>query len=346
MKNILKFLLATMFTMMVGMMTSLATGVNLAVTITGALVASNFVMPVIHHVIPNVMRGEVVLTQAFEQQLLKGLKSIKDDFLARIPDRSDLVGNDVLNLTKAGVKPNVLIDNTTYPIAASQRVDTTDKLALRKLTTEVTVITEDELYALPYDKKGDVNNDHKLALQEEFRKLALHSFCPTANTSTTIVLSTSGANDGNGRLRLTKDDLIKFRKKLDDLGVGVCDLVLCNDHCEDILLWSEVFANQYQAIASGLILPMYGFNISQNQGYAPTFNSSTKNAYGATVSAGDVKASVAYLPERMLKGYGSVKMYYKDAEPRYHQSEVNYDAHFIAIPKDTTGTGAIISGIA
>ena len=46
----------------------------------------------------------------------------------------------------------------------------------------------------------------------------------------------------------------------------------------------------------------------------------------------------------MVKGYGSLTMYYKQPEPRWQQTEVNFNSYFIAIPKDSEGTGAIISG--
>lgn len=301
-------------------------------------------MPFVSAFSPSGIVSAVVLKSAYEQQLLKGLKDIKDDFLARIRDRSDLVGYDVLDLTKAGAEPNVLIDNTVYPIPAAQRTDEGVKLQLRKLTTEVSVVTRDEIYALPYDKQNDIIKDHKNALQKSFRSLAMYSFCPAGDTSTTPVLVTTGEDDGTGRKRLTHPDLVKFRRKLDDLGVGECDLVLSNEHVEDIRLWSQTFEKQYTVLATGMILPLYGFYISINQGYAPRFNTGIKVAYGSASDPADVKASVAFPAERMVKGYGSVEMFYAEAEPRNQQTEVNFNAHFIAVPKDTEGTGAIISG--
>lgn len=344
MKKIIAIIFSLLVSVLFGSFVSVAVGVPPVYSIGGAIILANVIMPTIASALPQGVLNAVVLKSAYEAELLKSLKEIKTDFLARIRDRSDLVGNDVVDLTKAGVKPNVLIDNATYPISAAQRTDEGIKLQLRKLTTEVTIITEDELYALPYDKKNDVIADHKLALQEEFRKLALHSYCPASQTAKTPVLVTTGEDDGTGRRRLTKADLIRLRTALNGLGVIDCDLVLCNEHVEDILLWSEVFEKQYQAIASGLVLPMYGFYFSQNQGYAPLFNGTNKTAYGAVATGTEVSASVAYPASRMVKAYGSVKMYFKEPEPRYQQSEVNFNAHFLAVPKDSEGTAAIVSG--
>jgi len=344
MKKLVLLLFSLMLSVVFGGFVSAATGIAPVYSIGGAVLISGFVLPVINTYLPTGIMSAVVLKSAYEAELLKQLKEVKGDFLSRIRDRSDLVGNDVLDLTRAGAKPNVLIDNYVYPIAASQRTDEGVKLHLRKFTTEVTIITEDELYALPYDKKNDVINDHKLALQEEFRKLALFSFCPVTRTVKTPVITTTGEDDGTGRRRLTKADLIRLRTGLNTLGVTECDLVLCNEHVEDMLLWSEVFEKQYQVISSGLVVPMYGFYFSQNQGYAPVFDGLTKSAYGAAATGTEKSASVAYPAFRMVKGYGSLKMYFKEPEPRYQQSEVNFNAHFIATPKDTEGTACIISG--
>lgn len=342
MRTFLRFLIATIVAVISGMGVSMATGIQPFVTLTTSVIISHIILPFLAN---NTMFSAVVLVSAWENELIKSIKTIKDDFLARIPDKSNLVGNNVINLTKIGVKPNVLIDNNTYPIEGGQREDSPVVIQLRKLTTEYTIITADELYALPYDKKGSVIEQHKLALVEEFRKIALHSFSPTTNSSTTPVLETTGDDDGTGRKRLKKEDLIKFRRKLNDIGVGACDLVLCNEHVEDILLWSEAFVNQYQAIASGMVVPMFGFYISQNQGYAPSYNTGTKKAFGAAVEATDVHASVAYPAERMFKAYGQVEMFYSTPEPKYQQHELNFNAYFAAAPKDSTGTGALISAL-
>lgn len=329
-----------MLSMFIGAAFGIATHID-PVASAGVFGGLSFTMPIF---LPEGIASAVVLKSAYEAELIRGLKSIKDDFLSRIRDRSDLVGYDVIDLTKAGARPNVLIDNSVYPIAAAQRIDEGFKLYLRKLTTEVSIITEDELYALPYDKKGSIVEDHKKSLQESYRALALYSFCAATNSATTPVLSTTGADDGTGRKRLTKADLVSFRTKLNNLGVSACDLVLCNEHVEDILLWSEAFEKQYQIISTGLVVQMFGFFLSQNQGYAPTFNGANKAAFGAAPAVGDVHVSVAYPAENMIKAYGSVKMYAKEPDPRYQQAEVNFNAYFIAVPKNNEGTGVIKSG--
>ncbi len=178
---------------------------------------------------------------------------------------------------------------------------------------------------------------------EQYFELALYSFAPTTNTATTPVLKTTGAVTTGGRKRLTKEDLIRFRTALTNAGVGQCDLVLCADHVEDILLWSQVFENQYHNIAKGQVLPLYGFNIIQGEGHAPVYKGVDKQELKTTQGTDKFQASVAYLPKRMFRAYGDVEMFFTPANASYRQDVVGFDAYVIAAPKDNEGRGAIVS---
>lgn len=340
-KIIFSLLLALVSSFLVGSGIAMATGIDPIVTSSGVFIASTLftvAMPT------NALFGAVVFKTAYVDELLKQLKTVKGDFLSRIPDVSQLLDANTINYTKIGAMPGVLIDNSVYPIASATRTDDGKVVSLRKLTTLGTIITRAEIHNLPYDKTNSVIGQHKESLLESYYQLSLHAFAPNANTTNMPVLVTTGASDGTGRKRLLKEDLIKFRRALNEAGVSECDLVLCPEHVEDIMLWSQVFENQYHNIVSGIILPIYGFNIVPPIGYAPVYNAGTKVAYGAAFNAAHVKASVAYVPKRMFRAYGSVEMFYTQATAAYHQDEVNFDAYFIAAPKDDEGRGAIISG--
>lgn len=51
-------------------------------------------------------------------------------FLNYTKDFSSLVENDAINMADAGVDPDVLINNTTYPIQVVNRVDTPIRIEL------------------------------------------------------------------------------------------------------------------------------------------------------------------------------------------------------------------------
>lgn len=289
--------------------------------------------------------ANVVLRQAWIAELIKGFDNLNEDFLANVPDFSNLVGNNVINMNEIGVDPAVLIDNTVYPLAASQREDNGKIIPLRKMETEVTIITDDELYALPYDKKGSVLERHLVALRKEALKISLHSIAPTEDTDETPVIETSGTENPYGNKALTPTDLVSFRKKLDDLGVpDGCNLVLCNEHIADLRSIDEVFRNRFTDISTGKPLPYMGFNVFHNM-YTVPYLTKKKVAYGAAHLNTHKNSSIAFYAPNAMKARGSVKMYYATAElnPRYKQSEVSFTMYFLAAVKKATGFGAIIS---
>ena len=290
--------------------------------------------------------ANIVLKSAFIAELIKGFDNLKEDFLGNVPDHTDKVGNNAIDMNEIGADPNVLIDNTVYPLSAAQREDEGRKVFLHKMETEVTIITDDELYALPYDKKGSVLDRHKVALRMAALKIALHSFAPAGDTTDTPVMQTTGATR-SGRKMLTPSDIILFREKLDDLGVPQdgCNLVLCNEHVADLRMTDQVFEKQYHDIKSGRIGDLYGFTIFQNQ-YTVRFDASlAKVAYGAAKLSTHRNASVAFYAPNAMKARGDAKMYYSEAatQPRMKQSEVSFTLHFLSVPKKVTGFGALVS---
>ena len=61
-----------------------------------------------------------------------------------------------------GVDPDVLINNTTYPIPLQALEDKDIAISLDKFQTKVTPVTDDELYAISvqYDKMSRVKESH------------------------------------------------------------------------------------------------------------------------------------------------------------------------------------------
>jgi hypothetical protein len=289
--------------------------------------------------------ANVVLRQAWIAELIKGFDNLNEDFLANVPDFSQLVGNNVINMNEIGADPAVLIDNHVYPLAATQREDEGRIIPLRKMETEVTIITDDELYALPYDKKGSVLDRHLIALRKEALKISLHSIAPAANTNDTPVIETTGTENVDGNKALTPKDLVTFRRKLDDLGVpDGCSLVLCNEHIQDLRNVDEVFRNRFTDQVTGKALGYMGFNVFHNM-YTVPYLAKEKVAFGAARLDTHKSASIAFYAPNAMKARGSVKMYYSDAaiNPRYKQSEVSFTMYFLAAVKKATGFGAIVS---
>lgn len=293
-----------------------------------------------------------VLVEVWTGELIKKLQADeRGKWLEGIPDYSRYAENDVIHMVDVGGDPDVLIDNTSYPLDIQALTDTDAVFKLAKFQTKATPITDDELYALSYDKMASVKERHGDAITESKLKKALHALAPDSHTAKTPVMKTTGdIEDGSasGRKRLTRHDIIEMKKAFDKMGVPQAGrrLVLCPDHIADLLENDQKFAGQYYNYTSGKIASLYGFDIYEET-ECPTYNQSgAKQALGTAPVGGSIyQASVAFYTKRVFKATGSTKFYYSEAakDPLYQRSLVNYRHRFIVLPKKKEAIGAIYS---
>jgi hypothetical protein len=295
---------------------------------------------------PVTAMAAVAKVELRERELIKHFRH-KGSWLERVPSKNAWVGNDVIKLNEIGADPEVLINNTTYPIAVSQRTDTSTAISLFKYDTTNTKITDDELYGLPYDKIGSVQMQHRETLEEETQAHALHSLAPVANSTKTPIFVTTGEDDGNGRRRLISKDLINYKKQLDLLKIPKKGriLVLSPDHIADLLIEDKALERQYQNHTEGMIAKnYYGFEIYEDI-LAPEYDANLDKIPFGSATAGK-QASVLFLVGRSAKARGSVKAYQRDAkdDPENRETTLGFRMYFIAIPTSLLGQGAIVSG--
>ena len=256
----------------------------------------------------------------------------------------------MIHLVEVGVDPDVLINNTTYPIDLQALDDKDIAIFLDKFQTKVTPITDDELHAISYDKMARVKESHGNAINDSKFTKAAHALCAKANTKTTPVLKTSGEKDAEtGRLRLTIDDLVRMKAAMDKLKVPTAGrrLVLCPDHVNDLLLVSQNFREQYNIDRNtGRVGKLYGFDIYE-YGNNPVYDTSgQKKEVGAVAETGEFQCSFAFYVPRVFKATGSTKMYYSEAEkdPEYQQNKINFRHYFICMFKKADAGVVITSG--
>ncbi|CAA0228865.1 conserved exported hypothetical protein [Tenacibaculum maritimum] len=289
----------------------------------------------------------VALKELAEKELIKHFRH-KGTWLERIPNKNKWVGNDVIKLNEMGADPEVLINNNTYPIPVSSRTDGSTPIALFKYDTTNTKITDDELNALPYDKVGSVQQQHRETLEERTQEHALHSLAPVEDTAKTPVLKTTGIADANGRKRLTYADLVTFKKALDKLKIPKKGriLVLCADHVADLLVEDKALNVQYNNHKEGAVTKNYcGFELYEDI-YAPKYNATTLTKIPFDSATEGVDASVLFLAQRTSKARGTVKRFMRLAEndPENRQTVVGFNLYFLVISTSLLGQGAIISG--
>ncbi len=276
-------------------------------------------------------------------------------FLDEIPDESRFVmasrnDNDIIHLVDVGVDPDVLINNSTYPIPAASQNDGDIAISLDKYQTEVTTVSDDEIQYIAYDKIKLVQDKHIKAVIRKRGEKAIHALAPASDTANTPVIATTGTAVA-GRKKLKYKDLITFKRKIDDAGVPEGDriLVLCSDHYNDLLEdpdTKNLFAGQFQDEATGRLnktiagFKIYWYNLN------PYFNktSLTKLSFGAVPGTDDFKASVFFYAPDMFRAKGRTKNYVKEPEPRTQQWEYNIRHNYIALPRKQRAIGAIVSG--
>ena len=106
-----------------------------------------------------------VFTEIWTGELVKRLRGmLSGSWLDGITDNSSIVENDVIHLVDVGVDPEVIINQTTYPIPIQALNDQDIAVKLDKFQTKVTPITDDELYASSYDKIARVRDAHAEAI--------------------------------------------------------------------------------------------------------------------------------------------------------------------------------------
>lgn len=299
----------------------------------------------------NVLRAGV-FTEVWTGYINKGFRASEESrgWYKRIMDFSQYVENDVIHLVNAGVKPEVLVNNTTYPIDITTIEDADKPIKLNKLQTKRTAVKDDVLHAVSYDKIAHDVEMHKEAIEDKKFFLALHSIAPQTNKATTPVIKTSGSTSVvNPKLKaMTTADLIALKAKFDAQGVPVSErvLVLCPTHVNDLLSEDKRFANLYINHTTGKIGNLYSFEVYEEVDM-PRYDATngTKVPVGTVATDNHVEVSIAFAAKKVLRADGSLKMYYSKAEnnPATQQSEVNFRHYSITMPMAEECVGAIYS---
>jgi hypothetical protein len=279
---------------------------------------------------------------------------IEASFLNDIPDESRYVQssaggeNQIIHLVDIGADPTVLINNTTYPIGYETLANGDIQFQLDKFTTVATKVTDDELYAITYDKIAVVNKKHKNAiLSKKFGK-AIHALAPQSNTTDTPVLSTSGVVV-SGKKSCCVDDIISLAGALSDAGVpddGQRVLVLNSKHVTGILKEVKNFYKDYANIEKGQLKSLfYGFKIYVYHNmpvYLAADN--TKVSFGAVFNpATQNTASIAFYAPDMFRAEGATQMYYDIATTQNHAQAVNYRHYYLVSPKKARAIAALVT---
>lgn len=351
MKHIIKFFFSLMLCFVAGHAMATAAGIDpVAGGTTAVLIsalAGNF--------LPHGVALEGVLVELWTGELVKAFKAALDgSWLEGIPDASGKVDNDVIHLNDVGAGPEVLVNNSQYPIDIVSQDDDDIAITLDKFDTKNTAVTDDELHAISYDKIASVIENHTDSLQAAKFRRAAYRLCAAENTATTPVIATTGEADADGRKKCTVNDILEMKRKMDALNVPTAGrrLVLCPAHAADLLETSQAFAEQYKGIDrnTGRVGQLFGFEVFEFNGN-PIFKDLEKEAVTTTeedAETGAFMASFCFYVKRVFRAGGSRKMYYHDAaqDPQNRQNLIGFREWFIVMPKKADSGVVLCSGVA
>ena len=146
MKHFISFVTAILLNCITGGIFAGAVGVNPAIgalSMNGIAAVAGLFAPVTDGVL-----RVGVLKEIWTGELIKALRGgLEGSWLDGIPDMSSLVENDVIHLVDVGADPEVLINNSTYPLEIQSLPDGDKAISLDKFETKPTSVTDDELYA-------------------------------------------------------------------------------------------------------------------------------------------------------------------------------------------------------
>lgn len=291
--------------------------------------------------------------QLAERELIKQFRH-ENTWLQELRPKNNWVSNDVIKIPRRGAAPSVLINNNVYPITSARREDDFIAVSLNKYDTTNTIVTEDELYALAYEKVNDVQQQHREELEDKTAEHALFAISPAADSATTPFLKTTGPDDGTGRKRLITKDLIALWKKLGDLKVPLAGrvMVLSTEHAADLLIEDSGREKAWGDINGGLLTPNHvGFKLYTTV-YGPDYkedsadgNKLKRQAFGSVVS-GAKRASICFYNKNVVKATGTVQRFARLAEndPENRQNTIGFRLWFGAFVMMDQGCGGIING--
>jgi hypothetical protein len=267
-------------------------------------------------------------------------------FLDYAKDMTEFVEYNTINLAEAGVDPEVVWNNTVFPLEPEQREDAPFAIPLDTATSKPTFVTNVEEIETSYNKMESVVKGHRRAIRNQCLKRAAQAYAPASNgTFTPVLIATGAVRTDTSRRRLTWEDVAKLKKAYTMIEAeGQLVLVLHPHHVEDLKLEDRQFYKEYTDIAAGKVLNREGFIIKEYKNTAIYNDANVKKALGAAPAGTDRYSSLSFMQDEVMKCDGDWKLFYEADTVAYQGDIVNFQKRFKAMPIRNKYIGSIISG--
>lgn len=271
------------------------------------------------------------------------------DFLDGIPELDAAVmvdpitDNNTIHIPLETFTPDVLLNNTTYPIDVQDHGDGTKTVNLDKYQTKATKISEDAALGASYDKIDSATGGHIKAINRTKYKKAIHALAPASNATATPCVALPATYTAEDVYKA----IVNLKGKFDEMEVPEDGrrLVLCSDHA-NVLLTSEkyaaaLFADKNSGRVAGILAGFKVYSYVANPYYT---TAGVKLAWAAIPGATDKKASIAFYEDNVGKKTGVLKQYYDKPTTTNQAHLLNYRHYFITLPIRNEAIGTIYTG--
>ncbi|RQO78107.1 hypothetical protein DBR40_09155 [Pedobacter sp. KBW01] len=265
-------------------------------------------------------------------------------FLADIPeleaDITEIGEENVIHVALETFAPDVLINNTTYPIEVQEFEDGTKLVTLDKFQTKATRISEDAAIGASYPKIDNATRGHVRQISRSKYKKAMHAIAPATNTNATPILTLPDNYTPEDVYKL----LVTMKGKFDDMEVPEDGrrAVLATDHYNALLLSDKRNITKLTDPVTGKITYMIaGFEVFQYVANPYYTAAGAKLPFGSTPGGTDKKASVFYWLDNIGKKTGLTRQYYDKPDTTNQAHRVNYRHYYICLPLQNQAIGAM-----
>jgi hypothetical protein len=332
--KVFKFLQSVLFNTCIGMALAFIVGFHPAIGILLVNIAGVVMYQVNHYT--GVCLFDGLAAEVWLPDVMQNFYP-DNSFLSAVRDLSSLVLADAINLAEAGADPDVLVDNTVFPIPTAVAADTPLRMVLKTYDTTSTVVRNAIAVELKYDQRALYVDKHRKALLKQMGKDAAYAYAPQVNSAFNPVLNIAGTATS---FLDTMIDLQNKYNNLDDDGTERV-LVLNPDHAAAIAKEDRLLYKSFEAEPGKVLFGFKIYTYTQLPFYVTA--TATKAAYGAAFDpAVHAKASIAFLGSEVMKSLGTFEMFSRLKDPDNKGDVFNFQARFLASTMRNKYLGAII----
>lgn len=246
-------------------------------------------------------------------------------FLTRSVDMTPMVEYNKIDLAEAGVAPDVLVDNKSFPIATMDRKDTPLELPLHTFDTKNTVVRNVEEMETAYAKMESVVRQHRNTLQAKTAAYATSNWAPAKTADLTPVKPTAASG------KISFEDILKMDAwfRAQDIDPATLVAVLNPYHLADLQMEDmKLYKNMLE---SNRLFGFSVFTFSQLPYY--TKSTGAKVAFGTKPNEeNDTQCSLFYSDQEVMRADGDIEVFAKYKDPGERGDVIGFQKRFTALP--------------